>query len=299
MNRSVSAADVVYVRPAKTNPLVKLAKVAKNKPLGAVAAFIIVTMIVLAIFAPVVAPYNPFSLIGGVRLTPPSWQHWMGTDDLGRDVLSRIIYGSRVSLRVGFVAVSIAMGIGVFVGVTTGYYGGKIDLLSQRLIDAIQALPGLVLALTIVVVLGSKDIWVIVAISVVIFPGNARVVRGAVLATKSEMYVDAARAMGATHSRIMLKHILPNVMAPIIILSSLLFGGAILIEASLSFLGLGTQPPTPSWGGMLNGAGRQYMERVPTLAIFPGLAISIAVLSFNLLGDTLRDILDPRLRGGR
>jgi peptide/nickel transport system permease protein len=195
-------------------------------------------------------------------------------------------------------SVMIATGIGVVVGTVSAFAGGTVDLIVQRLIDAIQSIPGLILALVLVVVLGPSITTAITAIAIVNSPAQARVVRGAVLSVTKDTYINAARAIGCSDVRIMLAHILPNIVAPVIVLASVLFGNAIIIEASLSFLGLGTPPPTPSWGGMLSGAGRQFMERVPTLALFPGLAISIAVLAFNLFGDMLRDILDPRLRSG-
>ncbi len=270
--------------------------VAKQKPLGVVSAVILVALILGAAGAGVLAPYDPLTVADAERLQPPSWTHPLGTDNLGRDILSRIIYGSRISLWVGCVSVLVATGIGVLVGTVSAYAGGTVDLIVQRFIDAVQSVPGLILALVMVVVLGPSTNTAIMAIAIVNIPSQARVVRGAVLAVTEELYIDAARAIGCSHVRLMLHHILPNIMAAVIVLASVLFGNAIIIEASLSFLGLGAPPPAPSWGGMLSGAGRQFMERVPTLALFPGLAISTAVLACNLFGDMLRDILDPRLR---
>jgi len=195
-------------------------------------------------------------------------------------------------------SVLIATGVGVIVGTVSAYAGGTVDLIVQRFIDAVQSIPGLILALVMVVVLGPSTATAIAAIAIVNIPSQARVVRGAVLAVTEELYIDAARAIGCSHTRLVLCHILPNIMAAVIVLASVLFGNAIIIEASLSFLGLGTPPPAPSWGGMLSGAGRQFMQQVPTLALFPGLAISTAVLACNLFGDMLRDMLDPRLRRG-
>jgi peptide/nickel transport system permease protein len=272
--------------------------VPKRKPLGAASAVIILALILAAVLADIIAPYDPLTVAESERLQPPSWTHPMGTDNLGRDILSRIIHGSRISLWVGFLSVLIATGVGVIVGMVSAYAGGTVDLVVQRFIDAVQSIPGLILALVMAVVLGPSTTTAVVAIALVNIPSQARVVRSAVLSVAEETYIDAARAVGCSNPRIILWHILPNIVAPVIVLASVLFGNAIIIEASLSFLGLGTPPPAPSWGGMLSGAGRQFMEQVPTLALFPGLAISIAVLAFNLFGDMLRDILDPRLRKG-
>ena len=271
---------------------------AKQKPLGVVSAVLLLALILSAAGAGVLAPYDPLTVADAERLQPPSWTHPLGTDNLGRDILSWIMYGSRISLWVGCLSVLLATGLGVIVGTVSAYAGGTVDLIVQRFIDAVQSIPGLILALVMVVVLGPSTNTAIMAIAIVNIPSQARVVRGAVLAVTEDLYIDAARAIGCSHIRLMLCHILPNIMAAVIVLASVLFGNAIIIEASLSFLGLGTPPPAPSWGGMLSGAGRQFMEQVPTLALFPGLAISTAVLACNLFGDMLRDVLDPRLRRG-
>jgi peptide/nickel transport system permease protein len=264
----------------------------RRKPLGAVSAAVIVTLVLTAVFADVLAPYDPAE----IRLQASSWAHPFGTDDIGRDVLSRIIYGARISLWVGLLAVGIGTVAGMIIGLVCGYCEGRVDLVLQRVMDAIQAIPGLVLALAIVSVLKPNTTNAMLAIAIVIIPGNSRIVRGAVLSTKQNRYVEAAHAIGCRHPRIILSHILPNVTAPILVIASIWLGNAILIEATLSFLGLGTQPPTPSWGLMLSSTGRAFMEQAPWLAIFPGLAISLAVLGFNLFGDTLRDAWDPKLR---
>jgi peptide/nickel transport system permease protein len=270
--------------------------VIKRKPLGIASAALIALLVFTAIFANVLAPYDPLSVQPEIRLARPSWEHPFGTDDIGRDVFSRVIYGSRISLWVGMLAVGIGTVAGMTIGLVSGYWEGWLDLGLQRVMDALMAIPALILALAIVSVLTPSTTNAMLAIAVVIIPGNSRIVRGAVLSAKQNPYVEAAQALGCRHLRIIASHILPNVTAPILIIASIWLGNAILIEASLSFLGLGTQPPTPSWGLMLSSTGRAFMEQAPWLAIFPGLAISLAVLGFNLFGDTLRDAWDPKLR---
>ena len=268
----------------------------KRKPLGAISAALLVLLILTAVFADVLAPYDPLATHPEIRLAAPSRAHLFGTDDIGRDVFSRVIYGSRISLWVGLLAVGIGTAAGMVVGLLCGYCEGRLDLVMQRIMDAVQAIPGLVLALAIVSVLKPSTTNAMIAIAIVIIPGNSRIVRGAVLSSKQNRYVEAAQAIGCRNLHIIAVHILPNVTAPILIIASIWLGNAILIEASLSFLGLGTQPPTPSWGLMLSSTGRAFMEQAPWLAIFPGLAISLAVFAFNLFGDTLRDAWDPKLR---
>jgi peptide/nickel transport system permease protein len=270
--------------------------VLRRKPLGAASAMVIALLVLTAIFADVIAPYDPLETHPEIRLAKPSGEHFFGTDDIGRDVFSRVVHGARISLWVGLLAVGIGTLFGMLIGLVCGYWEGRLDLMLQRVMDALMAIPGLVLALAIVSVLKPNTTNAMLAIAVVIIPGNSRIVRGAVLSTKQNRYVEAAQALGCQHLRIIVTHILPNVTAPILIIASIWFGNAILIEATLSFLGLGTQPPTPSWGLMLSSTGRAFMEQAPWLAIFPGLAISIAVLGFNLFGDTLRDAWDPKLR---
>jgi peptide/nickel transport system permease protein len=271
-------------------------KTIKRKPLGAASACLLIVLLGTAIFADVLAPYDPIAAQPEIRLAPPSWAHPFGTDDIGRDVFSRVIYGSRISLWVGLLAVGIGTVVGMVIGLACGYWEGRIDMVLQRIMDAIQAIPGLMLALAIVSVLKPSTTNAMLAIAVVIIPGNSRIVRGSVLAAKQNKYVEAAEALGCRQLHILVTHILPNVTAPILIIASIWFGNAILIEATLSFLGLGTQPPTPSWGLMLSSTGRAFMEQAPWLAFFPGLAISLAVFGFNLFGDTLRDAWDPKLR---
>ncbi|HYE91214.1 MAG TPA: ABC transporter permease [Terriglobales bacterium] len=268
----------------------------RRKPLGAVSALLIAVIVLTAVFANVLAPYDPLDADPTIRLARPSAAHPFGTDDIGRDVFSRIIHGSRISLWVGLLAVGIGTAVGMVIGLACGYWEGRLDMILQRVMDAVQAIPGLVLALAIVSVLKPSTTNAMIAIAIVIIPGNSRIVRGAVMSAKQNRYVEAAQAIGCRQPRIVLTHILPNVTAPILVIASIWLGNAILIEATLSFLGVGTQPPTPSWGLMLSSTGRAFMEQAPWLAIFPGLAISLAVLAFNLFGDTLRDAWDPRLR---
>ncbi|PYM69866.1 MAG: ABC transporter permease [Candidatus Rokuibacteriota bacterium] len=259
-------------------------------------AALILLLVLTAIFADVLAPYDPLAAQPEIRLAAPSWAHPFGTDDIGRDVFSRVIHGSRISLWVGLLAVGIGTLAGTIIGLVSGYWEGRLDMILQRVMDALMTLPGLILALAIVSVLKPSTTNAMLAIAVVIIPGNSRIVRGAVLSAKQNRFVEAAQAIGCRDLRIIGTHILPNVTAPILIIASIWLGNAILIEASLSYLGVGTQPPTPSWGLMLSSTGRAFMEQAPWLAIFPGLAISLAVFGFNLFGDTLRDAWDPKLR---
>jgi peptide/nickel transport system permease protein len=294
---NVLAAPVPEVEePVAVNRLQALWITMKRKPLGAVSAALIAVIVLTAVFANVIAPYDPLDADPTFRLAAPSLAHPFGTDDIGRDVFSRVVYGSRISLWVGLLAVGIGTAVGMVVGLVCGYWEGRTDMILQRVMDAVQAIPGLVLALAIVSVLKPSTTNAMIAIAVVIIPGNSRIVRGTVMAAKQNRYVEAAHAIGCKQPRIVLTHILPNVTAPILVIASIWLGNAILIEATLSFLGVGTQPPTPSWGLMLSSAGRAFMEQAPWLAIFPGLAISLSVLAFNLFGDTLRDAWDPKLR---
>jgi peptide/nickel transport system permease protein len=298
MSTGVSTLDVTETTtPAKGGRGRALWGAIRRKPLGSASASLIALLVLTALLADVLAPYDPLAARPEIRLAAPGWAHPFGTDDIGRDVFSRIIYGSRISLWVGLLAVGIGTVAGTVIGLISGYWEGWLDLILQRVMDAVMAIPALILALAIVSVLTPSTTNAMLAIAVVIIPGNSRIVRGAVLSAKQNMYVEAAQALGCRHCRIILSHILPNVTAPILIIASIWLGNAILIEASLSFLGLGTQPPTPSWGLMLSSTGRAFMEQAPWLAIFPGLAISLAVLGFNLFGDTLRDAWDPKLRG--
>jgi ABC-type dipeptide/oligopeptide/nickel transport system permease subunit len=261
-----------------------------------VGGLLIFAMVCMALFASLVVPYDPFEINAGRILQPPSPVHWMGTDDQGRDVLSRVIHGARISLWVGFIAVVLGQGLGAVLGILSGYCGGSVDLAVQRGVDIMMAFPSLILALAIMAVLGTGITPAMMAIGIAIAPGASRVIRGAVLSVKENEYVLAAQAMGGRPLRIMASHILPNVTAPLIVLATVGLGNAILTEAALSFLGLGVQPPAPSWGGMLSGYARTYMQVAPWTPFFPGVAITLAVLGFNLLGDAMRDIWDPRLK---
>jgi len=263
---------------------------------GAVAALVVVVLLVtLAILAPLVAPYDATLTSFTQVRKPPSWLHWFGTDEVGRDVLSRVIFGARASLGAGLVSVSIAVGAGVPLGLLAGYAGGWIDAVLSRLVDAMLAIPFLILAIALSAFLGPSLRNAMIAIGVTATPVFVRLTRGQTLAAKVEDYVEAARAVGNPHWRIALRHVLPNIVPPLLVQMSLAIAGAIIAEAALSFLGLGQQPPAPSWGSMLNSAQR-FIAQAPWMAFWPGFAIFAAVLSFNLLGDGLRDALDPRHR---
>jgi len=294
-----TTAEPGIARAGLPRPLRVALNFARSKPLGAMGAMLIVLLIVTAVFAAQIAPYDPDTPFYGDKLQAPTAKHIFGTDNFGRDVFSRVVYGSRVSLFVGFISVGLGTLGGTIIGLVSGFKGGIVDLVIQRIVDATMAFPGLILALAIVAVLGPSLINAFLAIVIVLAPGASRVVRGAVLSVKSLTYIEAARAQGCSEFRLLWRHVLPNVMAPIIVIASVALGNAILIEASLSFLGLGVQPPTASWGNMLSGASRPFFEHRPTLALFPGLAISLAIFGFNLFGDAMRDVLDPRLRGSR
>jgi len=268
----------------------------RERPLGAVGAAIILLTAVLAATAGQIAPYDPLLNNYSAMLAPPSEHHWLGTDAYGRDVLSRIIFGSRTAMTVGLGASIIGATLGSLIGVFSAYFGGRVDLLVQRVMDVFFAFPVIILALAVVAILGTGAGNVILAIATPMVPRCARVVRSSALSVREMPYVDAARASGFRHTRIILRHMLPNVMAPILIMGTAFIGEAILLEASLSFLGLGVQEPTAAWGLMLRGAAVEFAETAPWMAIFPGLAISFAVFGFNLFGDSLRDALDPKLR---
>ena len=292
------AAPVIVGTPGRFGRLARATWLfCRRKPLGAFGGLLVVLMIGTALGANVIAPYAYDETIRGQRMKSPSAQFLMGTDNLGRDVFSRVVYGARISVTVGFGAVLLANVLAATVGITSGYFGGKYDIAVQRVVDAWQSFPFLVVILSIMAVLGPGLLNVILALGVLGAAGASRVIRGATLSAAQNQYIEAARAVGAGHLRIMARYVFPNVAATIIILATIGLGAAILAESALSFLGFGVPPPYPAWGAMLSGSGRSYMYTAPWMAIWPGAAISLAVFGFNMLGDALRDLLDPRLRG--
>ena len=269
----------------------------RQKPLGAAGVLVIIVFCLVAALADVIAQSDPNDINPDALLQPPSRHAWFGTDNLGRDMYSRVVHGSRVALLIGFVAVGIATAGGTAIGLVSGFYGGKVDLVIQRFVDAILAFPVLVIALAVVTAVGPSLRNLVLAIAFIMMPGFSRVVRASVLSVKQNLYIEAARAVGQTTPRILLRHVLPNVTAPIIVVATGAIGSAILAEASLSFLGLGPPPPNATWGSMLAIEARFYITTAWWLAVVPSTAITLAVLGFNLFGDALRDVWDPRLRG--
>lgn len=272
-----------------------------SQPLGAAGLVVISAMFFAGMFAELVAPYDPLDVDFSSMLASPSREHWLGTDAFGRDVLSRLIYGARTALAVGFLSSFAGSTLGAVIGVVSAHFGGRIDMLIQRLMDILLAFPIIVLALAVVAVLGKfpvggLDLNLVIAIAIPIVPKVGRVVRAAALGVRAMPYVDAARAAGYSHRRIIFRHIIPNVAAPYLIMLTAFIAQAILLEASLSFLGLGVTEPTPAWGLMLSGSSEQFYREAPWMILFPGLAISLAVFAFNLFGDALRDYLDPRFK---
>ena len=273
-------------------------RLVKEKPLGTASGIIILILIFVAIFAAVLAPY-PYKEMHLVdRLTGPSAQYLLGTDQLGRDFLSRIIYGARISLLVGLATTALSMVLSTLIGGLSGFLGGKFDLLVQRFCDAWNAFPGLILLLTVMSIVGQGVVQIILVLGISDGLGGSRVMRGWVMSLKENDYFLAARAIGSPTTATLIRHVLPNIMAPVIIIFSITVGGVIMTEASLSFLGFGLPIKVPSWGGMLSREGRRYMEQAPHLALWPGLCLTITVYCLNMFGDALRDLLDPRLRGG-
>lgn len=291
------ALSTQFAGRAGAGTLASAVRFVRRKPLGAAGAAIILTMIIVALLAPLIAPYDPYEQNLPLKFQAPGAQHLLGTDELGRDLLSRIMWGARISLWVGILAVGIGHTSGLILGLVGAYYGGKVDMVIQRGIEVVLSFPGLVLALAVVAALGASITNVMVAIAIVIIPGSTRVIRSTALSVKQRQYIDAAKAIGCRDLHLITRHMLPNCLAPYIIVATAGLGGAILTEASLSFLGAGTPPPEPSWGLMLSGSARLYLELAPHMALYPGLAITLAVFGFNLFGDALRDTWDPRLRG--
>ena len=299
----VNSVETIPVPEALPRPLrlprslTLILRFCRRKPLGAIGAAIVVGLIVIAAFADRIAPYPYDESVRGGRMTPPSAQFWMGTDNLSRDIWSRVVYGARISVTVGFATVALATLMATAVGLSSAYLGGAYDIVVQRVVDAWISFPALVVILSLIAALGPGIVNLILALSILGAAGASRVIRGATLSVMASPYVEAARALGAGHFRIVALYVLPNVMATILILATIGLGQVILAEAALSFLGFGIPPPYPSWGAMLSGSGRSFMYYAPWMALFPGAAISLAVFGFQMLGDALRDVLDPRLRG--
>jgi peptide/nickel transport system permease protein len=268
----------------------------RRQPVGSIGMFLVLAFGIAGILAPWVAPYNPTANDFAAMTEPPSWQHWLGTDQLGRDLLSRILYGAQTAFVVGLTSALIGGISGLVLGVGSAYFGGRIDLILQRVLDIVMSFPLIIMALAVVSIFGTGVFNVIVAITIPLIPRCARVVRSNALAIREIPYVDAARALGFGHRRIILRHMVPNVVAPFLIMLTAFVGQAILAEASLSYLGLGVQEPVPAWGLMLQGGAEEYATTAPWIAVFPGLAIMLTVFGINLFGDSLRDVLDPKMR---
>jgi len=300
MSDRVEETSPEIIEEKKKRPLLVdvVIRLVKEKPLGAVGGVIVLVLFLTGIFADFIAPYGYHDVNIFDALSPPSAQYLLGTDNMGRDMLSRIIFGARVSMAVGLAGAALAVAVGTLIGGVSGLFGGKFDMVVQRFVDAFMCFPPLFIMLTVMAMLGPGLIQVILVLGIQSGIRQSRVVRSAVIGIKENVYFDAATAIGAPAWRILLRHVLPNVTAPIIILFTTGMGHMILAEATMSFLGFGIPQPIPSWGGMLSGSSRTYMYAAPWMAIWPGLALSIAVYGINMLGDAVRDILDPRLRGG-
>ncbi|MBI2857307.1 MAG: ABC transporter permease [Chloroflexi bacterium] len=291
------------IRRGRSHFVLKWVKALTRKPLGLASAILILLLVLIAVFADVLPPNDPFTQFTGMRIAHPGTTAPNGTvlifggDEIGRDLFSRIVHGARVSLFVSIFSIMIGVGFGSILGIVSGYFEGKTDMAVQRCVDAAMAVPTIVLALVLMAVMGNTVVNVVLAIGITQIPRTSRVVRGSVLSVKQNVYIDGARALGASNLRIMARHIFPNITAPIIVIATVDLGSAVLVESTLSFLGLGSPPPTPSWGGMISQAGRVFLLEDPKLLVIPGIALSLAILGFNLAGDALRDIWDPRLRG--
>jgi len=293
----VEIAAAPTVKPRRDSAWTIVMRFVRKKPLGAAGGVLMVIMLVTSLLANVLQTHDPIATDAATTLARPSTDHWLGTDHLGRDIYSRIVHGARVSLIVGLGSTLLGSVLGGIIGLLSGYAGGKTDLVVQRLLDILQGLPLLVLALVMSASLGPSIQNVIIAISIPIVPRASRVIRASVLSIREMQYVEAARALGLRHLRIAFRHVLPNTVGPFIVLVTAQLGSAILVEAALSFLGLGVPEPYPSWGRMLSVSAAEYAQKAPHLVLFPGIAISLAVFGSNLFGDALRDTLDPRLRG--
>ncbi len=293
-----SSSGRVTERKRHSRPVGFVIRLVREKPLGLIGGVITLILLLTGIFADFLAPYGANQIFPADGLTPPGARFWLGTDSLGRDVLSRVIFGARVSVIIGLAASTLATFISVVIGVVSGYIGGKVDLIVQRFVDAWVCMPSLVLLMVVTSLLGPGMWQVIIVLGVSWGITGSRIIRSAVIGIKENVYVRAAVAIGCPTRRILTRHILPNIMAPIIVLFSIRVPGIVLAEASLSFLGFGIPPPDPSWGGMLSGPGRLYMIQAPWMILWPGLALAIVVYGINMFGDAVRDLLDPRLRGG-
>ena len=276
-----------------------LRRLFRDKPLGAAGAVICAIFLFCGVFAGWLAPYGVNEINMMARLQPPSWAHLFGTDNLGRDIFSRCLYGAQLSVVIGLSAATLATLVSLVLGILCGYLGGKLDLVVQRMVDAWMSFPDLIILIVVVSVLGPGSWQIVCTLGLLLGIGGSRIVRGAVVSVRENMYVHAAQSIGASTSRILWRHILPNVLPPVIVLFTTRVGTAILAESGLSFLGLGVPPPAPTWGGMLSGDGRTFMFQGPWLALAPGICLTVVVYAINVYGDAMRDLLDPRLRGGR
>jgi peptide/nickel transport system permease protein len=293
---SISPTATVEDIPLRASRASTLWAFCRRNPLGAFGALVVIVMMIMAACAEILTSYDPLANDFGAMLSPPDREHWLGTDQFGRDLLARIVYGARTALLVGFVSAAVGATLGLVLGVASAYFGGWFDLSFQRFMDVLMAFPLIIMALAVVAIFGTGTFNVIVAITIPVVPRCARVVRSSALAIREMPYIDAARAAAFGHWRIIVRHMVPNVMAPYLIVMTATVGQAILTEASLSYLGLGVQEPVASWGLMLRGGAQEYAESAPWVAVFPGLAITLAVFAFNLFGDALRDELDPKFK---
>lgn len=303
-DRVASAVVQPAVLGRRRNPARAVLRFAAHRPVAVICILVLGALVTVGLLAPWLAPADPLRP-STARLQAPSTAHWAGTDDLGRDLASRLMYGARTSITTGLCVSLATSAVGLLLGSVSGFFGGRVDLIMQRFVDALQAIPALVVAMVLVVMVGPKTwhgvpLTVVIALTGVFVPSSTRVVRGAALAIAALPFVEAARSLGATNSRILFRYIMPNVLAPLLVVATVQLGAVITAEASLSYLGIGTPPPTPSWGAMLGGNARKFVEQAPWLVLAPGLCLTAAVLAFNLLGDEIRDLTDPRLRkGGR
>jgi peptide/nickel transport system permease protein len=291
-----SAASAAEQLPPRRSRLTVLWQFCRQNPLGAAGGLVVILMLVMALFADLVTIHDPTRNNFGSMLEPPSADYWLGTDQYGRDLYARIVYGARTALMVGFVSAFVGGTVGLILGVASAHFGGRLDLIMTGVMDVLMAFPLIILALAMVSIFGTGTFNVIMAITIPFIPRCARVVRSSALAVREMPYIDAARACGFGDARIVLRHMVPNVFAPYLVVMTAAVGQAILLESSLSFLGLGVQEPVPAWGLMLRGGAVEYAESAPWVAVFPGIAISLAVFGFNLFGDALRDWLDPKMK---